>query len=130
MYAKKQNRLILSGCLVINNNKEVLLLYRKDHKHYETPGGKVNLEEFSNHDEPTLKDLAKAAERELYEELGRNIKVEKLIYFDNVEFEIPDGRLAIANKFVTKIISGKPVINEPDIFERLDYLPIAYLEKY
>ena len=33
--------LILSGCLVVNENKELLLLYRKDHNHYETPGGKV-----------------------------------------------------------------------------------------
>jgi len=33
--------LILSGCLVINDKKEVLLLHRKDHNHYETPGEKL-----------------------------------------------------------------------------------------
>lgn len=130
MYLKKSNVLILSGCLVINDNRELLLLYRKDHKHYETPGGKVHIEECSNPDEPTLDDLAKAAERELYEELGSDIKVKKLSYFGNVQFKIPDGRLAIANKFVTTIISGTPKINEPDIFERFDYLPISQLEKY
>ncbi len=130
MYAKQQGKLVLSGCLIINDKKEVLLLYRKDHKHYETPGGKVNLEECSNPNKPTLGDLKKAAERELYEELGENIKIEKLTYFDKVEFKIPDGRLAIANKFITRIKSGTPIVNEPNIFEKFDYLPIMQLEKY
>ena len=126
----KSNILILSGCLIVNDKKELLLLYRKDHKHYETPGGKVKAEECSNPNEPTLNDLARAAERELYEELGANIKIQKLSYFGNIKFTIPDGRLAIANKFVTKILSGTPKINEPELFERFDYLPISQLENY
>ncbi len=122
--------LILSGCLVVNENKELLLLYRKDHNHYETPGGKVKPEECSNPENPTIEDLAKAAERETYEELGYGIKIEKLRYFGNVEFIIPDGRRAVANKFITKIKSGKPIINEPERFSKLEYLPISSLEKY
>ena len=49
---------------------------------------------------------------------------------DKVEFDIPDGRHGIANKFLTRIISGEPRVNEPRIFSRFDYLPIGDLEKY
>lgn len=125
-----EGRIILSGCLIINEKKEVLLLYRTDHRFYETPGGKVRLNECKNPDAPSIDDLARAAERELYEELGDNIKIGKLKYFDKVAFTIPDGRPAIANKFLTKIISGIPKINEPERFSQLDYLPIDRLEEY
>jgi len=129
-YIKLNGRLILSGCLVINENKEILLLFKKDHKHYETPGGKVYLEECSNPENPTIADLAKTAEREVYEELGDEIKVSKLKYFGSVEFIILDGRLAIVHKFVAKIISGTPKLNEPHIFTKFDYLPINKIENY
>ncbi len=74
------NKLILSGCLVINTKREILLLYRKDHQHYETPGGKVNQDECLNPKNPTLEELAKAAQRELHEEVSRNIKIKTLVY--------------------------------------------------
>lgn len=123
-------RIILSGCLVINDKKEVLLLYRKDHHHYETPGGKVDPEECTNPDNPTIEDLAKTAERELHEELGEDLKIQKPKYFGKAEFTIPDGRRAVANKFLTKIISGTPKITEPELFSEFDYLPIGRLEEY
>ncbi len=122
-------RIVLSGCLIINNKKEILLLYRTDHKHYETPGGKVRLDECDNPNELTLEDLAKTAQRELYEELGKDIKIEEFYYFDKVEFTIPGGRLAIANKFLVKL-KGVPKVNEPEIFSKFDYLPIEHLEDY
>lgn len=125
-----EGKLILSGCLVINDKKEILLLYKKDHKHYETPGGKVRLNECSDPKDPTIQDLAKTAERELYEELGDDIKAEKLRYFGKVEFKIPDGRQAVAHKFLTKIIAGEPRLNEPDVFSKFDYLPISSLGDY
>jgi len=125
-----KKRLLLSGCLILNDNNEVLLLYKKQHKHYETPGGKVEIGELSDPKNPTIAELAKTAKRELYEEIGANVKIKELEYFGKVEFTIPDGRLAIANKFLTKIISGTPIINEPEIFERFDYLPIQRLEEY
>lgn len=127
---KINGKLILSGCLIINDKKEVLLLFKKGHKHYETPGGKVNLGECINPKNPTTGDLAKTAERELYEELGKDIKVTKLKYFGKVEFTIPDGRLATAHKFITNILSGKPRLNEPETFTKFDYLPINKLENY
>lgn len=105
-------------------------MYRKDHNHFETPGGKVKTSECANPLNPTINELSKAARRELFEELGENIQISKLEYFGCVEFKIPDGRLAVANKFITQIISGKPVINEPDLFSELEYIPIKDLDKY
>lgn len=129
-HAHKDGKIILSGCFIVNDKKEVLLLYRDDHKHYETPGGKVRLRECSNPENPTIEDLAKTAQREVYEELGDNIKLAELSYFGKVEFMIPDGRKSIANKFLTRIVSGKPRLNEPDKFSKMDYLPVDKLEEY
>lgn len=129
-HANKDGRIVLSGCLITNDKKEVLLLFRKDHNHYETPGGKVRLKKCEKPGIVTNEDLEKTAKRELHEELGGNIKVGKLQYFGEIEFIIPDGRLAIAHKFITRIISGKPRICEPELFSKLDYLPISHLENY
>ncbi|MBU4456900.1 MAG: NUDIX hydrolase, partial [Nanoarchaeota archaeon] len=129
-YVNHNGRIILSGCLIINENKEVLLLYRKGHNHYETPGGKVHLEECKEKGVVTVDDLAKTAEREVFEELGDKIKIEKLKYFGEIEFIIPDGRLAIAHKFITKIVSGEPKINEANLFLKMDWLPLKHLGKY
>jgi 8-oxo-dGTP pyrophosphatase MutT (NUDIX family) len=128
VYSK--DRIILSGCLIFNDNNELLLLYRTDHNHYETPGGKVELEECDNPENPSIDDLARTAKRELHEELGDDFEAEKLVYFGNVSFTIPDGRLAIANKFATKIISGTPKVNEPERFSKYDYLPVEKLEEF
>jgi len=112
-----EKKLVLVSCLVVNDKKEILLLYRKDHKHWETPGGKPEKDE----------NLEDAANRELHEELG-NVKTSHLKLFTKVEFTVPDGRKAIAHKFITKIISGTPRIQEPEIFEKCQYLPINNLE--
>ena len=127
-HIKLDGKIILAGCLVISDKRELLLLFRKDHGHYETPGGKMDLQECSNPESPSISDLAKTAKRELHEELGDDIQVSDLEYFGCVEFKIPDGRLAIAHKFLTKIISGRPKINEPEIFTKFDYLPLDRLE--
>lgn len=109
----------LSGCLIFKDNK-VLLLFRNDHKHYETPGGKVEVEN------PDMHDLKDAARRELKEELG--VDAVKMKYFGNIEFTLPDGREGIAHKFVTEI-SGEPEVKE-EIFSRFEYLPVENLEEY
>ncbi|MCD4759668.1 NUDIX hydrolase [archaeon] len=129
-YIYQGERILLSGCFVLNDKREILLLYRKKHGHYETPGGKVHLEECSNPDNLTIEDLAKTAERETYEELGDKLKIGELTYFGKAEFKIPDGRLAIAHKFVTSIIRGSPKLTEPELFSRMDWLPIDRLGDY
>lgn len=123
-------KLILSGCLVVNKNKEILLLYKTNHKHFETPGGKIKTDECTNPKRPSIEELKKTAERETYEELGNKIKLEELNYFGKIEFTIPDGRKAIAHKFLTNIISGEPTLNEPETFNKIKWIPIKDLEKF
>ncbi len=119
----KPQKIVLSGCIILNEKRELLLLYRKKHQHYETPGGKVRVEECYDKENPSIEELKKTAERETYEELGDDIKLDDLKYFGKVEFVIPDGRKAISHKFVTRITEGLPKVNEPEIFERFDWIP-------
>lgn len=126
----KQGKLVLSGCLVVNGQDEVLLLYKTEHNHYETPGGKVEAEECANPSEPTLEDLAHTAERETHEELGEDLHLSELVYFGAAEFIIPGGQRGIAHKFLTRILLGQPSIREPEKFLKLEYLPLKDLENY
>lgn len=123
-------KIILSGCLIFNHKKELLLLFRKDHQWYETPGGKVKPQDCKNSHKILLSDLANTAQRELKEELGEKFQFQKLTYFGKVAFTLPDGRKFLAHKFSTKILSGKPQINEPETFSKLDHLSIDQLEQY
>ena len=124
------SKIILSGCLIINNKKELLLLYRKKHQHYETPGGKIKESECKDIKNPSIEELKNAATRELFEELGEDMVISDLKFFGAKEFVIPDGRESVANKFIVKIISGTPKINEPELFSKLEWLPISKLEEY
>lgn len=123
-----ERRIILSGNLIINDTNELLLLYRKDHQHYETPGGKVEAYECVDYARPTIPELEETARRELKEELGNAVVIQSMAYFDHVAFVIPDGRLAIAHKFLVRI-AGTPIIAEPDVFEKYSYITLGDLEK-
>lgn len=120
------NKIILSGNIIVNNNQEILLLKRKDHNHYETPGGKVEKSEMADGlNETVLKETAK---RELFEELGKQIQVKRMEYFGSVEFKIPGKEIqATAHKFITEI-SGKPVINEPELFSKMEWIHESELD--
>lgn len=128
MDTTQKGRLILSGAIITNSEKQILLLLKKTHNHYELPGGKVNLEECKDSANPTLEELSQNAEREAYEELGDDIVLDNLIYFAKIEFMIPDGRQGLGYNFTTRIISGKPRINEPDNFSDLKYFDIDELD--
>jgi len=119
----QKGKIVLSGNLIIDNGK-ILLLFREDHKHWETPGGKVKADESFN-EEPTLEELEKVARRELLEEV-HGIDIVSMKYFGNVHFIVPDGREAIANKFIVKV-KGEPSIGEPELFSKLEWLDIAIL---
>lgn len=125
-----QGRVILSGNLILNENNEIYLLYRKDHKFYETPGGKIKPEECQNPKHPTTQEIKTTAQRELLEEVAGIKEVISMEYFGKIEFQTPRGRKGVAHKFITKI-KGSPSPNE-DIFDRekSKYLPINQLEKY
>lgn len=125
----KDDEIILSGTFIYTDKKELLLLFRKDHQHYETPGGKVEDRDCKDKENPSIHDFKQAAKRELVEELGSEFKHASLDYFGFVSFTVPDGRKAVAHKFITKSISGTPQIQEPQTFSTWNYLAISSLEK-
>ena len=123
--------IILSGNLIISpDNSQIYLLYRKDHQFYETPGGKVKLEECVNYFRPTRQELEKVAKRELLEEVSGIERILSMRYFQRVKFNVPDGREAIAHKFIVRI-AGEPRPNEDNFdAKKSRWLPIKTLERY
>jgi 8-oxo-dGTP pyrophosphatase MutT (NUDIX family) len=117
-------KLILVSCMLINEKKEILLLFKRKGGYYETPGGKVEVKN------PTLEDLKEATLRETKEEVGGGIKVGELEIFFETEFTIPDGREAKLTKFLATSYSGSPKLIEPEIFDHFKWIPIENLEQY
>jgi 8-oxo-dGTP diphosphatase len=99
----------LAGCVITNNDEEVLLIHRNtlDLKQWELPGGKVEPNE-------TLKQ---AAQRECLEELG--IKVGYLALIGDTRF----GEYHYT-WFYAERIEGEPRIMEPLIHDALGYFDI------
>ena len=128
MIDKKGRLLLLSG-MIVNDKKEILLLYRKDHHHFETPGGKLEQTDCKNPEKITLDDFVRAVKREVAEELG-NIVIEEPKLSLSTEFKIPDGRPAIVYKFLTKLVSGKPEIQEKELFSRFEWIPIKNIKEF
>ena len=111
-------RIQLSGCVIVNDKKELLLLWRKKHQHYEFPGGK-------NRQGETLEQTAK---RECREELGVDVIVLKYIGYEN--FDI-DNRSFQSHKYLGIIKNNQiPKANEPDEFEKLFWLPMKEYQNY
>ena len=112
------NRLVLSGSLIIKDGK-ILLLFRDKWQHYENPGGKVHPNDCSNPENPEVEGLRKAAVREAFEEVG-DLEFDEFKYVGTVDFTIPDGRSATKHFFMTSIVSGDPKVMEPELFDRLE----------
>lgn len=79
----------LAGNLIVDD-RQILLLYRKDEGHWEVPGGKVEDDE-----SPT-----EAAVREAREEIGVDVELEKPFY--SGEFQ-HDGQMFLWHGYVAKI---------------------------
>lgn len=121
----------LSGNLIISpDNTRIYLLYRKDHQFYETPGGKVKPEECADFNKPTISELEAVAKRELLEEVSGITEIVSMEFFLAVKFKVPDGRTAIANKFITRV-KGRLCPRE-DHFdaEKSKWIKVDKLEKY
>jgi len=123
------NPLILSGTILVNEHKKICLLYRMKHAHYETPGGKVDPEDAVDPENPSLEELEVAARRELAEEVGPSIEIHSFKYFDSVRFTIPDGRDAIAHKFIANV-SGDISVNiaEGNLFDKVGVFSLDELD--
>jgi len=111
-------RIELSGCIVINKKKEILVLFRKKYGHYELPGGKVELNE----------TIEQAALRECKEETGVNLELIKYIGYE--EFEIEEKKFRSHNFLAEIKENEKPSVTEPNIFESIMWLNTNEYMKY
>lgn len=107
----------LAGCVLIDKRGRIGLLHRNTPRHtqWELPGGKVKSNE-------TDED---AAERELAEELGIKVVIQKRL--GSASFTDIKGTYNYV-WFLADIVSGKPAINEPQTFDDFAYFSIRELE--
>ena len=111
-------RIQLSGCVIVNDNEELLLLWKKKHQHYEFPGGKVEPGE----------SFEETALRECKEELNVDVTIIKYIGYEN--FEI-DSKTFQSHKYLGIVKSNQvPKVNEPEIFEKLFWLSMKKYQDY
>jgi len=122
--------LLLASMLIIRDDNSVLLLYRSDHDHWETPGGKVQPGDCVRPEQPLIDDYCRTALRETHEELGNDIVLSAPELAYAIAFKTPHHIPARAYKFKARILQGTPQIVETKIFTRCEYLPIAQLEQY
>jgi ADP-ribose pyrophosphatase YjhB (NUDIX family) len=113
----KQEKIQLSGCVIIKDEK-ILLLLKKKHNHYELPGGKLEEGE-------TLKW---AALRETNEEIGCEVRLIKYIGYKEFYINEKDYQ---SHNFLAEIIGDQtPVVEEKEIFENILWMPIKDYKKY
>ena len=114
---EEKKKIQLSGCVIINDGK-ILLLLKKKHNHYELPGGKS--EEGETTEETAL--------RETKEEIGCDVKLIKYIGYR--EFNINNKEYRSHN-FLAEIQEGQePRVAEPEVFGEIFWMPIADYKKY
>lgn len=120
----EDGRVVNSGIIIFNKDK-ILLVERKDKKHWELPGGKVKFLDQSKTKKETLRN---AAIREVFEEV--NIKP-KILHYSAfyIDFETPDKIKRRSYNFIGE--STKPAkITEKTMFSNAKYIAVKDLEKY
>ena|SRR3972149_7613026 len=107
------------GGVIINKNNEVLLLLRKTSPEsdcWTIPGGSVKFGE----------KIEDALKREIFEEIGVEIKIIKLL---NIVNHIIDSEKThyVSPEFLVEIISGKPRNSEPEKHGAIKWFSIYVL---
>ncbi|MFC2135618.1 NUDIX hydrolase [Bacteroidota bacterium] len=100
----------LAGCRILKEGK-TLLLHRKEHEHWELPGGAI--EEGDG--------MRETAIREASEEIGCEVKIKE--YLGYTDFEIK-GMGMRSHQFSAEIVKGEPKINEPELFDGIEYIDL------
>ncbi len=111
----RNNRIILSGSVIIKDEKLLLLHKFKDQK-YEFPGGKVEEGE----------SLGETAIRETKEETNCEVKLIK--HLITIKFK-KEGKNIVSHKFLAQIISGDPKANERE-HDQILWMPIQNYQNY
>lgn len=109
----------VAGCAIIRRGK-LLLLFKKSHRHYEFPGGKVQVGE----------SLRKAALRETLEEIGCKVKLGKYSGFFHIRDKHPRYHYK-AHVFLAELpASCRPRVMDYDDFRDLEWIPLKQFAKY
>jgi len=120
----EEERVVNSGIIIINKDK-ILLVERRDKKHWELPGGKVKLIDAGKTKKETLKN---AAIREVFEEV--NLKPKILHYSPfYIDFETPDKVERRSYNFIANSTKD-PKITEKHMFSNAKYIAVSDLPKY
>lgn len=120
----EDGRVVNAGIIIINKDK-ILLIERKDKKHWEIPGGKLKLIDAGKTKKETLRN---AAIREVFEEV--NIKP-NILHFSPfyIDFTTPDKVKRRSYNFIARS-TKVPKITEKYVFSKAKYIAVKDLEKY
>jgi 8-oxo-dGTP diphosphatase len=107
----------LAGCVIKDDQGRILMLHRNTatRRQWEIPGGKLNPGE----------EASQTATRELQEELGIEVAVEKEL---GTRSFIEDGYTMIYTWFLARVEKGKPHPQESHIHDEFRYLEISKLQ--
>lgn len=111
-----QTKVALAGCIVCNEQGEVMVLHRKTatHNHWEIPGGKIEPGETAE----------AAAVRELQEEMNVQVRITRKL--GQREFAEGDKNFDYT-WFLATVESGDPVLQELDMFDKWGYFSLVSL---
>ncbi|MGE6258403.1 NUDIX domain-containing protein [Heyndrickxia sporothermodurans] len=104
------------GAVIINEDNHILLVLRKkspEAGHWSLPGGKVDY----------METIENAIIREIKEELGIDIEIEKLLCVTNHIIQSEDIHY-VAPTFITRIVNGSVQNKEPHALEKVQWFPL------
>ncbi|MFA5745516.1 MAG: NUDIX hydrolase [archaeon] len=121
----EDGRVVNSGIIIINKNK-ILLVERKDKKHWELPGGKVK---FTDKGKTKKETLRNAAIREVKEEVNLKPKILDKYSPFYIDFVTPDKVKRRSYNFIANL-TKEPKIKEKHMFSGAKYIAVSELSKY
>ena len=120
----EEKRVVNSGIIIFNKDK-ILLIKRKDKKHWELPGGKVKLIDQGKTKKDTLKN---AAIREVFEEVGLKPRIITRYSPFYIDFTTPDNVKRRSYNFIAES-SKIGEIKEKNLFSDIKYFSVLDLDK-